>query len=146
METLSNTSFKSLGLDAWLVKNLEAVGITKPTQIQQDTLVPALASKHLVGCAQTGSGKTACFALPILQKLARDPFGVFALVLSPTRELCFQIRDQINSFAGVNLNLRTAVLVGGVDFMKQAKELQEIPHVVVACPGRLLHFLENDQY
>ena len=105
-----------------------------------------LKSKSLIGCAQTGSGKTACFALPILQGLARDPFGVFALVLAPSRELCYQINEQLKSFAGANLNLRTSVLVGGVDYLRQGRELQEIPHVIIACPGRLLHFLENDQY
>jgi ATP-dependent RNA helicase DDX49/DBP8 len=85
----SDTSFKQLKVDNWLVKNLEAVGITKPTSIQQETLVHTLQGKNLIGCAQTGSGKTACFALPILQKLAGDPYGIFGLVLTPTRELAF---------------------------------------------------------
>lgn len=95
----------------------------------------------MIGCAQTGSGKTACFAVPILQKLASDPYGVFGLVLTPTRELAFQIMEQFKVFSGSNLNLRISVIVGGVDMMRQSKELSEIPHIIVATPGRLVHFI-----
>jgi ATP-dependent RNA helicase DDX49/DBP8 len=82
-------AFKDLKVDNWLCKNLSAVGISKPTPIQSETLPHSLAGKNILGCAQTGSGKTACFALPILQKLAVDPYGIFGLVLTPTRELAF---------------------------------------------------------
>lgn len=71
----------------------------------------------MIGCAHTGSGKTACFALPILQKLAADPYGIFAMIITPTRELAYQINEQIRTFAGQNLNLRTSVIVGGVNMM-----------------------------
>ena len=97
-----------------------------------------MAGKNLIGCAHTGSGKTACFAIPILQKLARDPYGIFALILTPTRELAYQINEQFKTFAGQNLNLRSTVITGGVDLMKQAAELADIPHVIVATPGRLV--------
>ena len=73
--------------------------------------------RNLIGCAHTGSGKTACFALPILQKLAVDPYGIFAMIITPTRELAYQINEQIRTFAGQNLNLRTSVIVGGVNMM-----------------------------
>lgn len=82
-------SFKGLKVDQWLCKNLSAVGISNPTWIQAETLSHSLSGKNVIGCAQTGSGKTACFALPILQKLAKDPYGIFGLVLTPTRELAF---------------------------------------------------------
>ncbi len=72
----------------------------------------------MIGCAHTGSGKTACFAIPVLEKLAKDPFGIFALVLTPTRELAFQIAEQFKVFAGSNLNLRVAVITGGTDMMR----------------------------
>jgi ATP-dependent RNA helicase DDX49/DBP8 len=98
-ETKDKT-FHELGLATWLTKNLDAVGITKPSGIQQDTLVHSLQGKNVIGCAHTGSGKTACFALPILQKLAKDPYGIFALVLTPTRELAFQIKEQMQVFSG----------------------------------------------
>ncbi|TNV78936.1 hypothetical protein FGO68_gene14116 [Halteria grandinella] len=138
-------SFKTLRVDNWLCKNLQAVGITKPTWIQSDTLLHTMSGKNIIGCAQTGSGKTACFALPILQKLAVDPYGVFGLVLTPTRELAFQIMEQFKVFAGNNMNLRISVIVGGVDIMKQATELAEIPHIIIATPGRFVHHLQNDQ-
>lgn len=72
----------------------------------------------MIGCAHTGSGKTACFAIPVMEKLAKDPFGIFALVLTPTRELAFQIAEQFKVFAGSNLNLRVAVITGGTDMMR----------------------------
>lgn len=96
-------------------------------------------STNVIGCAHTGSGKTACFAIPILQKLAKDPYGIFALVLTPTRELAFQIRDQFLVFAGQTVNLRMSVIVGGMDMMKQSQELSDIPHIIIATPGRLVH-------
>lgn len=104
----------------------------------------SLAGRNVIGCAHTGSGKTACFALPIVQKLAKDPYGIFALVLTPTRELAYQINEQFKVFSGQNLNLRTSVITGGIDMMKQAAELADIPHVIVATPGRLVHQLKHD--
>ena len=68
--------------------------------IQQETLIHSLAGRNLIGCAHTGSGKTACFALPIVQKLAKDPYGIFALILTPTRELAYQINEQFKVFSG----------------------------------------------
>ena len=91
----------------------------------------------MIGCAHTGSGKTACFAVPILEQLSKDPFGIFALVLTPTRELAFQIMEQFKVFSGSNI--RISVITGGVDMMKQSAELNDIPHIVVATPGRLVH-------
>ena len=72
----------------------------------------------MIGCAHTGSGKTACFAVPILEKLAKDPYGIFGLVLTPTRELAYQIMEQFKVFSGSNINLRISVITGGVDMMK----------------------------
>lgn len=78
-------SFSSLGINNWLVKQCEAMGIKKPTEIQVNCVPPILAGRDCIGCAKTGSGKTAAFALPILQKLCEDPYGIFAVVLTPTR-------------------------------------------------------------
>ena len=139
-------TFEQVGVAPWLVKNLKAVGIAEPTQIQQETLEHSLKGKNMIGCAHTGSGKTACFALPVLQKLAKDPYGIFCLVLTPTRELAYQIMEQFKVFAAQNLNLRITVITGGVDMMKQAAELNEIPHVIIATPGRLVHQLKHDQF
>ena len=81
----STCTFSSLGLNSWLVKQCNAVGIKSPTEIQQKCIPPILSGRDCIGCAKTGSGKTAAFALPILQKLCEDPYGIFAVILTPTR-------------------------------------------------------------
>jgi ATP-dependent RNA helicase DDX47/RRP3 len=96
----------------------------------------------VIGLAQTGSGKTASFALPILQKLLETPKSMFALVLAPTRELAIQISEQFDALGSV-ICVKTAILVGGVDMMTQAIALAKNPHVVIATPGRLVDHLEN---
>ncbi|RLN96816.1 hypothetical protein BBJ28_00012064 [Nothophytophthora sp. Chile5] len=128
-------SFLNLGVDPWLVKRCELLGIRHPTPVQAHCIPPILAGRDVIGCAQTGSGKTAAFALPILHTLSKDPYGPYALVLTPTRELAFQIADQFNAF-GSSMAVRCAVVVGGVDMLKQALTLQQRPHVIVATPGR----------
>ena len=107
-------------MSQWLVSNLKNVGIEKPTQIQADSLRESLKGKNVIGCAHTGSGKTACFAVPVLEQLSKDPYGIFALVLTPTRELAYQIMEQFKVFSGSNINLRISVITGGVDMMKQS--------------------------
>ena len=144
---MSETTFKQLGVSPWLIENLATVGINIPTSIQAQTLAHSLKNtgEHIIGCAHTGSGKTACFAIPILQKLAKDSFGIFALIVTPTRELAFQIRDQFLVFAGQTLNLRITVIVGGMDMMRQSQELSNIPHIIITTPGRFVHQLTHDQ-
>ena len=78
-------SFEQLGIDGWLVEALRAMSIKYPTEIQSACIPPILAGRNCIGGANTGSGKTLAFALPILQKLSEDPYGIFALVLTPTR-------------------------------------------------------------
>lgn len=129
-------SFLNLGLDPWIVKKSELVGIRHPTPVQANCIPPILEGRDVIGCAQTGSGKTAAFALPILHTLSKDPYGPFAVVMTPTRELAYQIADQFNAF-GSSMGVRCAVVVGGVDMLKQALELQQRPHIIIATPGRL---------
>lgn len=95
-----------------------------------------------MGIAQTGSGKTAAFALPILHNLEKDPFGVFALVVTPTRELACQLIEQFRAL-GSSLPVRCALVVGGMDMMTQARALSQRPHVVIATPGRIKTLLEE---
>lgn len=90
----------------------------------------------MLGIAQTGSGKTAAFALPMLHKLAEDPYGVFGLVITPTRELAYQLAEQFRAL-GSCLNLRCIVVVGGMDSLTQAHALMQRPHIVIATPGRI---------
>ncbi|KAJ3220263.1 hypothetical protein HDU67_003278 [Dinochytrium kinnereticum] len=139
---MQQQSFTDLGLDPWLSASLAALSITKPTEVQRACIPQALKGKDIIGVAKTGSGKTAAFALPVIQKLAEEPYGVFALVLTPTRELAFQIAEQFRAL-GSSLNLRQSVVVGGTDMISQALELSKKPHVVVATPGRLADHIRS---
>lgn len=135
-------AFAQLGLDKWLVEQCESVGLKKPTPIQQQCVGPILKGQDCVGCAKTGSGKTAAFALPILQKLSEDPYGIFALVLTPTRELAFQIADQFRVL-GKSLKFKVTVITGGMDMMKQGQVLAVKPHIVISTPGRLADHIDS---
>lgn len=135
-------TFKSLGLIDPLLEALTQLNFTKPTEIQAETLPHSLQGRDIIGVASTGSGKTAAFALPILQKLWDEPKGLFACVLAPTRELAFQISQQFESL-GAAMGVRCATIIGGVDMVAQAVALAKRPHIVVATPGRLNDHLEN---
>ncbi|CAG5053983.1 unnamed protein product [Parnassius apollo] len=128
--------FAELGVKTWLIKQLFTLGIRTPTPIQKGCIPNILAGDDCIGAAKTGSGKTFAFALPILQHLAEDPYGIFALVLTPTHELAYQIADQF-SILGKPLNLRVCIVTGGSDQMEESLKLAKKPHVVVAMPGRL---------
>ncbi|XP_014219589.2 uncharacterized protein LOC106647613 [Copidosoma floridanum] len=117
-------------------------GLHKPTPIQQNCIPAILEGRNVIGCAQTGSGKTLAFALPIVQTLAEDPYGIYALILTPTKELAFQIADQF-AIVGKSMNLKKCVVVGGMDMVIQGQELSRHPHIVVATPGRLADHLES---
>jgi ATP-dependent RNA helicase DDX49/DBP8 len=138
----SSISFASLGVSPSLAAALKSMSIKRPTPVQAGCIPPLLAGRDCIGNAKTGSGKTVSFAVPILQKLAVDPYGIFALVLTPTRELAFQISEQF-AVLGAASSIRTAVVVGGMDMMTQSIELSNRPHVVIATPGRLLDHLQS---
>uniref|UniRef100_A0A131YML0 RNA helicase n=1 Tax=Rhipicephalus appendiculatus TaxID=34631 RepID=A0A131YML0_RHIAP len=135
-------NFADLKLNKWIIDQLETLGINKPSPIQENCIPAILNGKDCIGCAKTGSGKTLAFALPILQKLFEDPYGIFALILTPTRELAFQICDQFK-VVGKAVGLKECVIVGGMDMVTQGQVLAESPHVVVATPGRLADHLES---
>jgi len=138
-----SSKFNELGLDNWLVNQCKEIGVVQPTEIQTNCIPEILKGKDCIGCAKTGCGKTAAFALPIVQKLSEDPYGVFSLVLTPTRELAFQIADQFRGF-GKSININVAVVIGGMDMVKQGQALSNKPHIVVATPGRLAALLETE--
>lgn len=102
----------------------------------------ALKGHDIIGIAETGSGKTGAFALPILQALLKTPQRVFALVLTPTRELAYQIGEQFEAL-GATIGIKCAVIVGGMDMMTQSIALAKKPHILIATPGRLVDHLEN---
>uniref|UniRef100_A0A5B7BY30 Putative DEAD-box ATP-dependent RNA helicase 36 n=1 Tax=Davidia involucrata TaxID=16924 RepID=A0A5B7BY30_DAVIN len=136
-------SFSDLGLAEWAVQTCKELGMKKPTPVQHHCIPRILAGEDVLGLAQTGSGKTAAFALPILHRLAEDPYGVFALVVTPTRELAYQLAEQFRAL-GSCLNLRCAVVVGGMDMINQAQTLMQRPHVVIATPGRIKVLIEEN--
>ncbi|XP_072166729.1 probable ATP-dependent RNA helicase DDX49 [Diadema setosum] len=146
LETGKVSSFSKLGLHEWLSKQCQAVGIKRPTPIQHNCIPPILKGNDCIGCAKTGSGKTAAFALPILQKLSEDPYSVFALIITPTRELAIQIAEQFRVL-GKPIGLRVSVIIGGLDMVQQGLELSRKPHVVIATPGRLAdHIKSSDTF
>ncbi|KAJ3862999.1 P-loop containing nucleoside triphosphate hydrolase protein [Lentinula novae-zelandiae] len=135
-------SFSSLGLIKPLLEALEQLKFIEPTEIQEQSIPYALEGRDIIGVASTGSGKTAAFALPILQKLWDEPKGLFACVLAPTRELAYQISQQFEAL-GSAMGVRCAVIVGGMEITAQAVALAKKPHIIVATPGRLNDHLEN---
>ena len=134
--------FASLGLVPELVRAVFEEGYAHPTPIQQETIPLALAGRDVIGSAQTGTGKTAAFLLPILQRLSRHPNAkaTWVLVLAPTRELAVQIDKEIISY-GRFINVRTVAVYGGVGYKEQLDAFEAGAHIVVGTPGRVLDHL-----
>ena len=137
-------SFGQLGLSQWLVEHVEGTLLMlKPTPVQSICIPPALSGKNILGISKTGSGKTAAFLLPLLDHLGRDLFGVFAVILTPTRELAQQIAEQVALLGAPLPSLKCHLVVGGVDQQEQASQLtSQRPHIIVATPGRLADLLD----
>lgn len=142
-KSTENLTFADLCLSEWIVRTCKELAMKKPTDVQTHCIPKILAGLDVLGIAQTGSGKTAAFALPILQRLSETPFGVFALVITPTRELAYQLAEQFRAL-GSGLNLRCSVVVGGMDILNQTQTLLKRPHIVIATPGRVKVLLENN--
>ena len=137
-------SFSELSLSAPLKSNLSKHGFTELTAVQDQAIEPALAGRDLVATAQTGTGKTLAFVLPLIQLLGKEPSasGVRGLVLSPTRELAIQIHETFAKMA-VGTGLRAAVVVGGLNERTQLQAIRKGAQVIVATPGRLIDFLDR---
>ena len=141
------TAFNELGLHTSLLQALEETGYTTPTPIQAQAIPLAMAGRDVLGIAQTGTGKTAAFALPILHKLANSPGrpprgGMRCLVLSPTRELASQIADSFKTY-GKHMGLSVVTVFGGVGHAPQIRDLARGVDIVVATPGRLQDHLDS---
>ena len=138
--------FSTLGLNDQLVQGILATGYTAPTEIQSRAIPLALQGKDLIGCAQTGTGKTAAFVLPLLNRLSTSPHGsrrhVRALILTPTRELAQQVEDFITSY-GKFMTLQSLSVYGGVNMNNQMKRLARGVDIVIATPGRLLDHMNR---
>lgn len=133
-ETEEVVTFKSLGVVDSLCKAIAGLGWTSPTQIQRGVIPESLNGRDVIGLAETGSGKTGAFAIPILQALLSAPQRLFAVVLAPTRELAFQINEVFEGL-GAGIALNSVCIVGGIDMVVQAIALAKKPHVIVATPG-----------
>jgi ATP-dependent RNA helicase DDX27 len=145
--SFSADSFADLGLSKPLLKAVSALGYTQPTPIQAAVVPLGLTGRDICGRAVTGSGKTAAFMLPLLERLlhrARSAPGTRVLIVTPTRELAVQIREMGARLAQFT-DIRIALVVGGLSLGVQASELRLRPEVVVATPGRLIDHLRNTQ-
>jgi superfamily II DNA/RNA helicase len=141
----AESGFDCLQLDSTLVRGLAAAGFDQPRPIQAETIPACLEGRDVLGLAQTGTGKTAAFALPILQRLIEEPgAGPLVLVLAPTRELAIQIDLEIRMLAKFT-SIKTVTIFGGVSPRMQIQALRRRPEIVVGCPGRVLDLLNQRQ-
>jgi len=137
-------SFEALGIEASLLEGIKSLGFTSPTPIQEKA-IPILLSgtKDFVGLAQTGTGKTAAFGLPLLQLVDAEMRHPQALVVCPTRELCMQITKDLANFSTQKKSIRSTAVYGGASIGEQIRELKRGVHIVVATPGRLIDLIER---
>jgi ATP-dependent RNA helicase DeaD len=143
MTERDNATFAGLGLEGPVLKALQDVGYESPSAIQAATIPPLLAGRDVIGLAQTGTGKTAAFALPILARLDRSQKKPQALVLAPTRELALQVCEAFEKYAGHTKGLHVLPVYGGQGYGVQLSALRRGVHVVVGTPGRIMDHLEK---
>jgi ATP-dependent RNA helicase RhlE len=139
--------FEDLGLVDSIKKAIVETGYTTPTEIQQKAIPLVLAGEDMIGCAQTGTGKTGAFAIPVLQLMdqnSQNKNGIKTLVLSPTRELAIQIDESFKTY-GKHLRIRSLCVYGGVSISGQISALKQRPDILIATPGRLLDLIGQKQ-
>ncbi len=135
-------TFADFNFSPALQSNIDAKGYVNPTPVQDEAIEPLLAGRDLIGLANTGTGKTAAFLLPILQRLVEDQNSVRALIIAPTRELALQIDDEFRGFSK-GLELYSALCVGGVNIQPQIRQIQRGPHLIIGTPGRLKDLVQQ---
>ena len=133
--------FNGLGISKGLLKAIDRLKFTEPTPIQEEAIPAGIEGKDIIAIAQTGTGKTLAFGVPMIQRLAKSKRGM-GLVVVPTRELAVQVDESIQS-VGRSQGLRTAVLIGGASMIHQIRDLKKNPRIIIATPGRLLDHLER---
>ena len=136
-------TFEQIKLEKWIKKIIKYLSYKEPTEVQKYIIPQILNDKSVIAISKTGTGKTASFCLPILSELSKNPFGLYAIILEPTRELVLQVEEKLKLFS-TGFNLRMCSIIGGEDYTTQLKELDKIPHIIIATPGRLVSFLENN--
>lgn len=137
---LPSAGFEGMGISSHLLQALQRLKIITPTPIQHQSIPVGLEGKDILGIAQTGTGKTLAFGIPVLQRL--DGFPGRALIVLPTRELALQVNDTLAPLGRI-FGLHTATLIGGVPMHSQARDLARRPRIIIATPGRLIDFLEQ---
>jgi len=143
LKTLSPTGFDRFGLHKTLLRGVRDAGFQSPRHIQVETIPAGLDGRDVLGLAQTGTGKTAAFALPLLDRILKNPHpGPRALVLAPTRELATQIAAETRTLAKFT-GVKMVTIFGGVSAHNQAQALRQRPEIVVGCPGRVLDLLQQ---
>lgn len=138
----SNSGFDQLGIAPKLLDILTKNSFVTPTPIQQQSIPSAIEGKDLIGIAQTGTGKTLAFGLPMIQRLAQSGGKSRGLIILPTRELAVQVNDSLKKIGG-SLGLKTAILIGGEPIHRQQRALKTHPHIIIATPGRLIDHIES---
>jgi ATP-dependent RNA helicase DeaD len=137
-------SFEELGIDEGLLHSIKALGFTQPTPIQEKAIPVLLkGTEDFIGLAQTGTGKTAAFGLPLLQLINKQQKFPQALIICPTRELCLQITSDLNSFKRKTDHIAVTAVYGGASIGMQIRDLKKGTHIVVATPGRLIDLIER---
>ncbi|MCE2834753.1 MAG: DEAD/DEAH box helicase, partial [Chitinophagaceae bacterium] len=137
-------SFESLGIGEELLKSITSLGFTEPTPIQQKAIPVLLAgTKDFVGLAQTGTGKTAAFGLPLLQLVNPSLRHAQALAICPTRELCMQTTKDLHNYSKHLTGIQVTAVYGGASIGEQIRDLRKGPQIVVATPGRLIDLIER---
>jgi len=137
-------SFEGLGIEEGLLQSIHTLGFTQPTPIQEKAIPVLLqGTKDFIGLAQTGTGKTAAFGLPLLQLINKQQKFPQALIICPTRELCVQITNDLNSFKRKTDHVSVVAVYGGASIGMQIRDLKKGAHIVVATPGRLIDLIER---
>ncbi|MFV0552167.1 MAG: DEAD/DEAH box helicase [Anaerorhabdus sp.] len=135
--------FNTLDINESILKAVEEKGYSEPTPIQEKAIPHALLGKDILGCAQTGTGKTAAFLIPTIQRLKKyDTTKIRSLILTPTRELAIQIEENFIEYAKYT-NIKSAIVFGGVPQKSQEKAIRQGVDIVVATPGRLLDLMKQ---
>lgn len=134
--------FKTLGISEELIRSLSQMGFEEPTPIQAQVIPTLLQGQDLIGQAQTGTGKTAAFGIPLIEKVKKSTAAVQGVVLTPTRELAIQVAEELNKI-GQYTNVHALPIYGGQDIQRQIKALQRRPQIIVATPGRLMDHMNR---
>ena len=136
------TTFRELGLSEQLLKSVEKMGFEEATPIQAETIPTALEGSDIIGQAQTGTGKTAAFGLPLLDKIDTRSDTIQGIVIAPTRELAIQVSEELYKI-GYHKRVRILPIYGGQDINRQIRSLKKHPHIIVGTPGRILDHINR---